>query len=250
MFSLFGEVKRERRAHLRSIYKSRYGLDLALGCVNERHWMDSAGWGTKEDINSALAPFWVQAKRCHCWAGAPSGLNELKRNSSKSWTTQKELKEEDEGYLASSYILSCTNSFQCSMFKLNQSTTRMNASPQQLAGLRLGLGGRVEKKIWTKQAQRQSRTGLSGSYTKSFSLTHWHWWKAHCLTAHQRQRFSSLKRWICGWEANLSWTCVIWAWVKVCCVPQWNICYLWMNPLVNTISEGIYGNAVCTKCVK
>ena len=109
--------------------------------------MDSAGWGTKEDINSALAPFWVQAKRCHCWAGAPSGLNELKRNSSKSWTTQKELKEEDEGYLASSYILSCTNSFQCSMFKLKESISRkMNASPQQLAGLGLGLGGRVEEK--------------------------------------------------------------------------------------------------------
>ena len=145
MFSLFRDIKRERRAHLRSIYKSRYGLDLALGCVNERHWMDSAGWGTKEDINSALAPFWVQAKRCHCWAGAPSGLNELKRNSSKSWTTQKELKEEDEGYLAISSLVPTAFNVKCSSWK-NQSTTRMNASPQQLAGLRLGLGGRVEKK--------------------------------------------------------------------------------------------------------
>ena len=146
VFFVWRDKKRERRAHLRSIYKSRYGLDLALGCVNERHWMDSAGWGTKEDINSALAPFWVQAKRCHCWAGAPSGLNELKRNSSKSWTTQKELEGEDEGYLAISSLVPTTFKVQCSSWK-NQSTTRMNASPQQLAGLRLGLGGRVEKNM-------------------------------------------------------------------------------------------------------
>ena len=145
MFSLFGEIKREMRAHLQSIYKSRYGLDLALGCVNERHWMDSAGWGTKEDINSALAPFWVQAKRCHCWAGAPSGLNELKRNSSKSWTTQKELKKDDEEYIAISSLVSTMFNVQCSSWK-NQSTPRTNASPQQLAGLGLGLGGRVEEK--------------------------------------------------------------------------------------------------------
>ena len=146
MLSLFGKIKRERRAHLRSIYKGRYGLDLALGCVNERHWMDSAGWGTKEDINSALAPFWVQAKRCHCWAGAPSGLNELKRNSSKSWTTHKELEEKDEGYLCS-YILSCTNSFQCSMFKLKESINHKNErfSPA-ISGVRVGVGGRVEEK--------------------------------------------------------------------------------------------------------
>ena len=44
-------------AHLQSIYKGRYGLELALGCVNEQHWMDLVGWGTKEDINSVLAPF-------------------------------------------------------------------------------------------------------------------------------------------------------------------------------------------------
>ena len=120
MFSLFGEIKRERRAHLRSIYKSRYGLDLALGCVNERHWMDSAGWGTKEDINSALAPFWVQAKRCHCWAGAPSGLNELKRNSSKSWTTQKELEKEDEEYLAISSFVQQLSVFNVQAERINQ----------------------------------------------------------------------------------------------------------------------------------
>ena len=44
--------------HLQSIYKKgRYGLGLARACVNEQHWMDLVGWGTKEDINSVLAPF-------------------------------------------------------------------------------------------------------------------------------------------------------------------------------------------------
>ena len=51
-------TKKEGRTHLQSIYKKgRYGLVLARACVNEQHWMDLVGWGTKEDINSVLAPF-------------------------------------------------------------------------------------------------------------------------------------------------------------------------------------------------
>ena len=51
-------TKKEGRTHLQSIYKKgRYGLGLARACVNEQHWMDLVGWGTKEDINSVLAPF-------------------------------------------------------------------------------------------------------------------------------------------------------------------------------------------------
>ena len=49
--------RRGAETHLESIYKGRYGLELALACVNEQHWMDLVGWGTKEDINSVLAPF-------------------------------------------------------------------------------------------------------------------------------------------------------------------------------------------------
>ena len=52
-----GLQRKGRETHLQSIYKGRYGLELALACVNEQHWMDLVGWGTKEDINSVLAPF-------------------------------------------------------------------------------------------------------------------------------------------------------------------------------------------------